>query len=58
MSRPACKGLYSGLAVGKDIGMIPIHIENQRTICTVGIKVATVLISLNDKACICANPDR
>jgi len=52
---PARKRFYGGLAVGKDVGMIPIDIENERAVSAVGVKVATIFVSLNKKAGLAAD---
>jgi hypothetical protein len=52
---PACKRLYSSLAVRKDVGMIPINIENKRSVSVVGVKVATILVGFNEKARLAAD---
>jgi hypothetical protein len=55
MGCPARKRFYRSLAVGKDVGMIPIDIENERAVSAVGVKVATILVSLNEKARLAAD---
>ena len=52
---PARKRLYSSLAVGKDVGMIPIDIENERAVSVVSVKVATILVGFNEKARLAAD---
>ena len=55
MSCPARKRLYSSLAVRKDVGMIPIDIENECAVSVVSVKVATILVGFNEKARLAAD---
>ena len=55
MTCPARKCFYRSLAVGKDVGMIPIDIENERAVSVVSVKVATILVGFNEKARLAAD---
>ena len=54
---PSDKRGDDGGAVGEDVGVIPINVEDEGRVCGVGVKIPPVFVRLHDEARLCSKVD-